>query len=421
LPVNDRAKRQENYVHRRVLSAIGAAILVVVVVHPAQALAQPASPHDHVSPTRTAGSQGVARKTAATPSALKGRICSPHTKGRYTCLAPAAVHSLNTRKPSVVSPDLIVTPPEWCIGDGMYGTRTEVCEITGASLTTYRVVNGVEEITGELDMDVYNYSYTSPDLGNWVHQISFAAWDGFGPAVEASVSGIAAASGSCTSGSSSFPAQSMQPFLTLRSGEAGFNTTATAAGAVGYCTTIWDITFTVPQHPPAELTESMSEIRCDNAVGANGFRPARVGCVVPWYASAAGYSQSSYPSLAGHVSRAQASGLPGATFADPLWRNTDTTITNTNRSLACGDAPSIAGKSCDEYPLASTYNGLAFGGTRRTFPGCNINAPSGTGPIGASACMITASENSAQGAIMAAFYYDERVLDIDPYRILVTA
>lgn len=55
---------------------------------------------------------------------------------------------------------------------------------------------------------------------------------------------------------------------------------------------------------------------------------------------------------------------------------------------------------------------------RRTFPDCNINAPTGvTGPTGASACMITASENNAQGGIMAAFYYDNRILEGDPYRV----
>ncbi|MEU4217321.1 hypothetical protein [Actinoplanes sp. NPDC026623] len=166
----------------------------------------------------------------------------------------------------------------------------------------------------------------------------------------------------------------------------------------------------------------MAEISCDNAVGANGSRPARVGCVVPWFPAQVLYSRSSYPALAAHVSQAQGSGLPGTGFANPLNRNVDTATTNLNRSRACGDAPSISGKSCDEYPLASTYQGLAFGGTRRTFAGCNINAPTNvTGPIGASACMITASENNAQGGVMAKFYYDYRVLGGDPFRVGIGA
>lgn len=140
------------------------------------------------------------------------------------------------------------------------------------------------------------------------------------------------------------------------------------------------------------------------------------------YASSVGYSQSAYPSLAAHVSQAQNSGLPGATFAAPLNRLRDATAINANRNLACGDAPSIAGFSCDEYPLASSYQGLSTGGgTRRSFDGCQIFAPVETGPTGVSACMITASENSAQGGLMAGFYYDWRVLDGDPYRVRVVS
>ncbi|WP_229076261.1 hypothetical protein [Actinoplanes sp. DH11] len=125
------------------------------------------------------------------------------------------------------------------------------------------------------------------------------------------------------------------------------------------------------------------------------------------------------PHPAAHVAAAQNSGLPGEGFEDPLYRNETAATINLNRSRACGSAPSIAGKSCDEYPLASTYQGLAFGGTLRTFTGCNITAPTGvTGSVGASACMITASENNAQGGIMAKFYYDNRVLPGDPLSAL---
>jgi len=35
--------------------------------------------------------------------------------------------------------------------------------------------------------------------------------------------------------------------------------------------------------------------------------------------------------------------------------------------------------------------------------------------------MIPASQNNAQGGLMSNFYYNERVLDTDPYRVLVTS
>jgi hypothetical protein len=211
------------------------------------------------------------------------------------------------------------------------------------------------------------------------------------------------------------PAQSLEPTNSWDAGESYFTTTATASGAIGYCTTTWDLTFTNGDYTPATTYYSMDDIRCDNAVpGATS-----VGCVVPWYAPAVSYSLSWNPTLASHVQQAQNSGLPGATFGAPLTRTTDPAIVNENRTKACGDAPSIEGKSCDEYPLASTYQGLSADGERRTFDGCSFDLPRQTGAQGVSVCMINQSDNNAQGGIMSAFYKSERVLDKDAYRVLV--
>ncbi|GHH29554.1 hypothetical protein GCM10018780_87760 [Streptomyces lanatus] len=142
--------------------------------------------------------------------------------------------------------------------------------------------------------------------------------------------------------------------------------------------------------------------------------------MVPWYASAVYYSRAANPELASHVSRAQASGLPGATFEAPLTRTTDPAVNQDNRDKACGDAPSVTGKSCDEYPVASSYQGLSAGGTRRTFDGCGFpGIPAGQGPTGVSVCMINATENSSQGGLHSAMYRSERVLDKDPFRVEV--
>lgn len=253
-------------------------------------------------------------------------------------------------------------------------------------------------------MDIYDFEFSSADLANWQHEIGVAPWSGWGDAARAGVTGAMVASGDCTNqGPNEFPFQSLSPANgTLRVGWAGAVTTATAVDAVGFCTTDWVLSFQIPAYPPASASSSLEEVSCDNATPANGFRPRRVGCVVWWFPAQVIYSQSRHPSLASHVARAQGSGLPGATFANPLNRTSDPNRINTNRNLACGDAPSIPNMSCDEYPLATTYQGLASGGTRRTFSGCNINAPTGvTGPAGASACMIIESDNFGQGGVMA--------------------
>lgn len=81
----------------------------------------------------------------------------------------------------------------------------------------------------------------------------------------------------------------------------------------------------------------------------------------------------------------------------------------------------MEGKSCDEYPVATSKQGLSRGGTRRTFDDCGFpDIPSGTGPTGVSICMITARDNNSQGGSNTQFYRSERVLDGDPFRVTIT-
>lgn len=177
------------------------------------------------------------------------------------------------------------------------------------------------------------------------------------------------------------------------------------------------LTFTNPGYTSSTyVVPVFRQFRCDNKTAGR----TDPGCVVPWYASAVYYSQATNPDLASHVSRAQASGLPGATFEAPLTRTTDPAVNQTNRDRACGYAPSVTGKSCDEYPVASSEQGLSAGGTRRTFDGCGFpGIQAGQGPTGVSVCMITASENSSQGGLHSAMYRSERVLQDDPFRVVV--
>ena len=349
--------------------------------------------------------------------------CTTPAAGKFTCVEINRPSSAVGRPPGDVSTKAALPIPTWCTGSLM-GTRIEACENFLATYTTSVISNGQTTVTGQVQFNAYSYSYSSRDHPSWTHQFSIASYTGWGDALRASVTGTARAAGNCTRSTTSFPPQPVTPTFTMRSGEATFRTTATAVGAVGWCATTWDVIFTNAGYPPSNppITRSLTETRCDNAAGSAGSgRPARVGCVVYWYASAALYSRSQYPSLASHVSRAQQSGLPGGSFASPLTRTTNPTTINTNRNRACGNPPSIPGKSCDEYPLAASNQGLAAGGSKRTFDGCNINAPRATGPTGASACMITASENSAQGGIMTSFNYKERVLNADPFRVLISA
>ncbi|MCU7728325.1 hypothetical protein ODJ79_31820 [Actinoplanes sp. KI2] len=38
-------------------------------------------------------------------------------------------------------------------------------------------------MSGNLDMDVYDYTFAAVDLPNWAHQIGLSPWSGWGAAV----------------------------------------------------------------------------------------------------------------------------------------------------------------------------------------------------------------------------------------------
>lgn len=316
--------------------------------------------------------------------------------------------------------DIVPIDQELCLasaenGGVTYGKRTRACQVKYLRYRTYVTVNGSRQYTGAAHLTVINYTYSSTTLSAWGHQIEISMYDGWGDATKASLSGVASSSGACTTDSSSFPVQSLEPKNSWVQGESYFETTATTQGDVGFCDTSWELTFINAPYDLESVTYAMDDIRCDNAVPNKA-----VGCVVPWFASATNYSFSKQPTLAWHVYTAQSSGLPGATFDAPLNRATDAAIIDENRTKACGDAPSIANKSCDEYPLASTQQGLSAGGERRSWDGCEFGqVPQQTGPTGVSVCMIDKVDNDAQGGIQRGFYNRERVLDGDPFRVLV--
>ncbi|WP_435652333.1 NucA/NucB deoxyribonuclease domain-containing protein [Kitasatospora purpeofusca] len=378
--------------------------------------------------TKTEGNRPAPKpaKAAAASTLASATNCSTSADGaRATCLTDSTPKGSATAVKAGTSTAIQAVQaaqiPSWCVDfayQGVYGLRDQACEVRLLTVTTYeRASNGAVTVTGEFQANVIMYEYMDKSQPTWAYQIEIAAYSGWGDALQATVEGQASGSGSCRLVSASFPAQGISPLQTWRLGESFYNTTATAPSAVGSCTTDWKLTFRVPTYTDSVMEYTRDNVRCDNAVGGNPY----TGCVVPWYPSPVFYSQSRNPSLAAHVARAQASGLPGATFEAPLEYTADAGLRDTNRRLACGDAPSIAGKSCDEYPLASTKQGLSGGGSRRTFDGCSINAPQQTGPTGASACMIDERDNDSQGGIMSQFYRWERILEGDPYRVLVVA
>ncbi|QZY20236.1 hypothetical protein [Streptomyces decoyicus] len=211
------------------------------------------------------------------------------------------------------------------------GKREEVCWISGLSYQTFRVVNGRRQVTGSADMNVINYSYGDSGMPRWGYGIEVSAYRGWGDALKASISGKATKDGACKVHKSSFPSRKLAPLSSWKLGESFFDTTATRSGAIGRCATTWTLSVANGTYGTSKSSFKLNEFRCDNATAGR----ATVGCVVPWYASPLIYSKSRAPQLASHITRAQRSGLPGATFKSPLTRTTNAATMKRNRDLAC--------------------------------------------------------------------------------------
>ncbi|MFD3508546.1 hypothetical protein [Nocardia sp. NPDC058666] len=162
--------------------------------------------------------------------------------------------------------------------------------------------------------------------------------------------------------------------------------------------------------------------RCDTTI-KNSQGNYQQGCVVapstPQFSLGSNTAEQT-----GHVQAAIASGLPGS--ATPLHRQADAVTRDINRQTACPakgairDGRRLDGRSCDEYPFASTTEGAATsGGGGRTFnPQCHVpDLGAATGSAGFSVCMIDAPQNSLAGSLLGAFYGTNRVINQDPFRV----
>ncbi|MFG2129319.1 NucA/NucB deoxyribonuclease domain-containing protein [Streptomyces sp. NPDC048751] len=110
-----------------------------------------------------------------------------------------------------------------------------------------------------------------------------------------------------------------------------------------------------------------------------------------------------WPEVAKHIKDAQATDLPGKYgTTNYLTRLTDRRKIKENREKACPSSlPRPAGKSCDEYPFASTWQGAKYGGGRF------------------SRRMVNARQNTNAGKALKGLYTYSRVLEGDRFVVWI--
>lgn len=338
---------------------------------------------------------------------------------RVACLEPADSGGAAGTSDGAMAAESVVAPPPWCgTGGVMRYTRTAACQVSSWYIQVFNADTGA--IVGRLDFNAINYSYTSTSIHAWGHQLSIYPTSMWGAATGTTVTGYATciSGAACVPDGSSFP---VQPVVVGQwaEGDSYFTTTVAAPGSQGFATTSYLAEFMNPTWAGSVIiSEDQMEVRCDNSTpGVNS-----IGCVFWEYVPSVSYALTGpYPVFAKHVADAQASGLPGA--VTPLHRTTDPWVNSQNRATACpGSMTRPPGMSCDEYPFASTYEGAFLsGGGPRTFPYCGVLLVSqSTGPNGYSVCMIEAGQNSGAGTQLGAMYRNNRVIDGDPFRVVIT-
>lgn len=346
--------------------------------------------------------------------------CATSVDGASDCLTTLAALPATALTKAGGSTNAIPDYPLWCTSQDLQADRTRACYISFVERTMTQTRNGVPVPTGGASMVIRHYASLSTGTGVWTHWLEMDGLSAWGAGlVPPTIVATPQADGDCDVRDWYFPS-GMQPLGTA-TGSASFVTRVTRSGTIGTCITAWVWDFQIPGYPRSNpLAGTMTRIRCDRDTAGTD----TIGCVVPWAVAWAEYSMDSYPTLSLHVLAAQGSGLPGGLLGDPLIRTEDEAIINLNRKLACGDAPRFPEYSCDEYPPATSRQGLSAGGMRRTtrggcmFPALPRNV---TGPNGVSVCMILEGENHAQGGVHTQFFRRWRVLDGDPWKIRITA
>jgi hypothetical protein len=319
-------------------------------------------------------------------AALPDQTCSePDADGVWSCVTidPNGVAEL----PPATGRSIVAVPAECskATGGKWVAWRTSACYVAPTSYTVQQLsATGVPTIVGTASLTVIGFAYTDAKSKNIGNQIEIFVNTATGKAIGSTVNLTPSCSGACTLSSKLLSPVPLKAGARIK-GESYFTTTVSAAGQIGNATPKWAWNFSVVGGTTSgTATVSTPPVRCDNALG-NG----NVGCVIPGGTMQIIYSKAIYPLYASHVTRAQASGLPGGTVSKPLHRLQAKAAIDKNRAKLCPSGPAYlkrpVGYECDEYPFASTKEGAALsGGGARTHSGCQITLPSApsTGAIG---------------------------------------
>lgn len=295
--------------------------------------------------------------------------------------------------------------PSWCDdhgADGLwYVTRFRACGIFPNDLTVVNPRTGA--VVGRMHYMVRAYAYSARDIGRWAYQVELLEVSSSGAAKGSSAGGKATCAAKCKVEDSKFPSQMMtaskdpvgQFFL-----DTTIKTSPKGQKGEGQAKAVWHFTNPEWDGPSNDVALPTPPVRCDNALPGT----SKPGCVMPYIPEMVYAKNGEFPELAKHIEYAQnTKNLPGKHGTRRyLTRLTNKEKIRDNRGKACPSSlERPPGKQCDEYPMASTWQGADTGGgnfSRR---------------------MIDATQNEDGGRALSRFYLYNRILEKDKFLVWI--
>ena len=365
---------------------------------------------------------GTAERCAGFHEIQPSQLSPADQSRRRSALARIASRSQSETGPrSKAVPASLGDPPSQCFAgpDGLSANpdRFTSCGDTPFELDDILISDdGTETITGTFTFDDLQWISFSGTSLTWTHGMITNTFTGTGDLAggfDAEVSSECSLAGSiCAALSQTDPDpqsvaitdNSSYDFEWLESdGGSASNSIGGEDFMEGFLAAAW--TADTPDGGFAEAVDGGDLAgRCDSVITTSN------GCVDEVFVPIVLYDSTSNPNIepvAKHVFDTQNGGLTMAWGADPnvvangeyLTRNMSEADNDANRQAACGDVSVPTGDSCDEFPLASTYQGAFFNSDFST-------------------AIVPQSANDSQGGIMSSFYGSNRVVDGDQFLVL---
>ncbi len=301
------------------------------------------------------------------------------------------------------------------------GTRTGACMSRYTDFEVWREEDGVMVMTGAVQSILYSWVYVGRSELVWGHQFGITPWAAWGEGIGWNV--VAEPVPNCGQAcvvESSAPIDQPVVVGVSATSTAYYQSDVPLPGYTLLANGDWRWWFSKASLTASTAGTVSPTMRCDDDFANRG-----PGCIMPDFPGSAEFSSGALPEFSAHITQALASGLPGGTQDTALVRlPSGSPLIDLNRAMACPTGadwlPRPAGKSCDEYPFASTVQGaMTGGGSPRTFPGCQINlqGPPSADASGYSICMIDETENLVAGGQLGSILASQRVGGWEPYTV----